>query len=400
MNPESASPTSLLGLISSIPADQTAVILPEQNIRITYGESAGSRSRRSPKRLAAAGIGRGDRVGIALAERPADDRVVSRRVDGRHGGAAQSRVQGRRVLASTSRTRTPACCCCRPTAPTRRGAPPAIACRSSRSTWTQRGTVRLAGRDRPARRSTPPAVDDVALILHTSGSTGRPKRVPLSHANLSISAGNVARSYALTADDVSLCVMPLFHVHGLVASTLATLATGGTVVVPAQVQPAVVLARRPRSRRDLVFGRADAAPAAARARRSRLGQAGRRREAALHPIVQRVAAAAGDARSGGRVRRAGARGVRHDGGRASDGLQSAAARRAQARIGRTRHGRPHQHHGRGGPASADRRARRGRHPGPERHSRLREQSRGQRDVVRRRLVPDRRSGLPGRATAI
>src|SRR6185295_10686716 len=83
----------------------------------------------------------------------------------------------------------------------------------------------------------PPTVDDVALVLHTSGSTGRPKRVPLKHANLSISAQNVARSYALTADDVSMCVMPLFHVHGLVASTLATLSTGGTVVVPAKFSP-------------------------------------------------------------------------------------------------------------------------------------------------------------------
>jgi acyl-CoA synthetase (AMP-forming)/AMP-acid ligase II len=61
--------------------------------------------------------------------------------------------------------------------------------------------------------------------------------VPLTHANLSISAGNVARSYALGGDDVALCVMPLFHVHGLVASTLATLATGGTVVVPAKFSP-------------------------------------------------------------------------------------------------------------------------------------------------------------------
>src|SRR5437660_4281969 len=98
------------------------------------------------------------------------------------------------------------------------------------------GTVRVAGvqgrGDAPA-----PRVDDVALILHTSGSTGRPKRVPLAHANLSISARNVARSYQLRPDDVSLCVMPLFHVHGLVASTLATLATGGTVVVPATFNP-------------------------------------------------------------------------------------------------------------------------------------------------------------------
>src|SRR4029078_3512969 len=41
----------------------------------------------------------------------------------------------------------------------------------------------------------------------------------------------------LTAADVSLCVMPLFHVHGLVASTLATFASGGTVGVPAKFSP-------------------------------------------------------------------------------------------------------------------------------------------------------------------
>jgi acyl-CoA synthetase (AMP-forming)/AMP-acid ligase II len=83
----------------------------------------------------------------------------------------------------------------------------------------------------------PPASGDPALILHTSGSTGRPKRVPLGHSNLRISAGNVARTYALGPTDVSLCVMPLFHVHGLVASTLATLSTGGTVVVPSKFTP-------------------------------------------------------------------------------------------------------------------------------------------------------------------
>lgn len=74
--------------------------------------------------------------------------------------------------------------------------------------------------------------DDIALFLHTSGTTSRPKGVPLSHANLLASAGNVARTYALTAQDVSLCVMPLFHVHGLVASTFATLHTGGAIVIP------------------------------------------------------------------------------------------------------------------------------------------------------------------------
>src|SRR5206468_5487943 len=58
-----------------------------------------------------------------------------------------------------------------------------------------------------------------------------------SHANLATSAGNVAETYQLTPDDVSLCVMPLFHVHGLVASTLATFFSGGTVVVPSKFNP-------------------------------------------------------------------------------------------------------------------------------------------------------------------
>jgi acyl-CoA synthetase (AMP-forming)/AMP-acid ligase II len=61
--------------------------------------------------------------------------------------------------------------------------------------------------------------------------------VPLKHINLAVSVGNIVDTYQLKPDDVSLCVMPLFHVHGLVASTLATLATGGTVVVPPKFNP-------------------------------------------------------------------------------------------------------------------------------------------------------------------
>lgn len=88
---------------------------------------------------------------------------------------------------------------------------------------------RRNGVERPAER---PAPDDVALVLHTSGTTSRPKRVPLAHRNLTISAQNIVDTYQISSEDVSLCVMPLFHVHGVVASTLSTLHSGGTVVVP------------------------------------------------------------------------------------------------------------------------------------------------------------------------
>jgi acyl-CoA synthetase (AMP-forming)/AMP-acid ligase II len=79
--------------------------------------------------------------------------------------------------------------------------------------------------------------DDIALVLHTSGTTSRPKRVPLRHRNLTASVSNIVASYRLGPEDVSLCVMPLFHVHGLVASALSTLASGGTVVVPRRFTP-------------------------------------------------------------------------------------------------------------------------------------------------------------------
>jgi acyl-CoA synthetase (AMP-forming)/AMP-acid ligase II len=82
-----------------------------------------------------------------------------------------------------------------------------------------------------------PGDDDVALVLHTSGTTNRPKLVPLRHRNLAASAGNIAGTYGLTPGDVALCVMPLFHIHGLMASTMATFRSGGLVVVPPKFDP-------------------------------------------------------------------------------------------------------------------------------------------------------------------
>ncbi|HEX6548139.1 MAG TPA: acyl--CoA ligase [Candidatus Dormibacteraeota bacterium] len=82
-----------------------------------------------------------------------------------------------------------------------------------------------------------PDSDEVALVLHTSGTTSRPKRVPLRHRNLLASVANIQATYRLGPEDVSLCIMPLFHVHGLMASTLATLYSGGTVVAPARFNP-------------------------------------------------------------------------------------------------------------------------------------------------------------------
>jgi len=79
--------------------------------------------------------------------------------------------------------------------------------------------------------------DDVALILHTSGTTSRPKIVPLTHRNLLTSAQNIRETLQLTPDDGCLTVMPLFHIHGLVACLLSSLSAGSRVICPPKFEP-------------------------------------------------------------------------------------------------------------------------------------------------------------------
>lgn len=99
------------------------------------------------------------------------------------------------------------------------------------------GAATYAAADRAAESDLPPAAeDDIALVLHTSGTTSRPKQVPLSHANLAASMANIAASLQLTPEDRALNVMPLFHIHGLLAGLLAPLASGASVVCPPSLQ--------------------------------------------------------------------------------------------------------------------------------------------------------------------
>ncbi|KAI1200376.1 AMP-binding enzyme [Nemania serpens] len=94
--------------------------------------------------------------------------------------------------------------------------------------------VKDLGQLRGAERSPvlDPQPDDVALVLHTSGTTSRPKVVPLTHHNLTRTMKNIQNTYQLTAEDRTMLVMPLFHVHGLVCALLAPLHCGGSMIVP------------------------------------------------------------------------------------------------------------------------------------------------------------------------
>lgn len=217
---------------------------------------------------------------------------------------------------------------------------------------------------------------ETALILHTSGTTSRPKIVPLSHSNVGASASNIATSLALSEDDRALNILPLFHIHGLIAGVLAPLSRGGSIfctpgfnalkffsmmeeatptwytAVPTMHQAIVSRARRSQPRDDRALS------------------------AAVHSLIVIGAAASGHHRARNRIRRARDRGVRNDRSRSPNGLEpyrrraQTGNRRPRRRAGGRDHGSGRQY-SRRGPGGRDR------YPWRQRHGGIREQSEGQ-----------------------
>jgi acyl-CoA synthetase (AMP-forming)/AMP-acid ligase II len=210
----------------------TAIVVPEPGLRITY-DSLRQQVLEMANSLASAGIRRGDVVAIALPNGlPAIVSFLAASIAGTAAplNPAYPYEEFHFFLGDTNAR----VLLCPPT-----GAELARTAAADRNLpvstveMTDQGNVHLAGAPTGVK-ATEPTADDIALILHTSGSTGRPKRVPLRHFNLAVSSANIANTYALSVDDVSLCIMPLFHVHGLIASAMSTLLSGGTVVIPAK----------------------------------------------------------------------------------------------------------------------------------------------------------------------
>lgn len=228
-------PETLLQLISAAPADRIAMILPESGARVPYGQLVNHVTRLADT-LAGAGVGRGDRVAIAIPNGMAT--IVSFLAASVAGTAAPLNPNYRLDEFNFYMEDTNAKVLLAPA----NGAEDARKAAASRGIpvidvdASETGDL-IIGNAPAVGKASAPSGDDIALVLHTSGSTGRPKRVPLMHKNLTVSARNIVNTYNLSDSDVALCVMPLFHVHGLVASTMSTLYSGGTVVVPAKFSP-------------------------------------------------------------------------------------------------------------------------------------------------------------------
>jgi acyl-CoA synthetase (AMP-forming)/AMP-acid ligase II len=226
---------TIVELLHAAPPENTAVILPEAGIRLTYGNLRDQVMTMADS-LASVGIGHGHRVASVFPNGlPAIISFLAASVAGTASplNPAYRRDEFKYYLEDVE-ARILLC-------------PPdgVEDAREAAREWLpvysvkmdDKGFVRLIGAPDVVGKARTPNPDDIALILHTSGSTGRPKRVPIRHANIGASAENISATYALSSSDVTLCVMPLFHVHGLVASVLSTFRSGGTVVVPAKFSP-------------------------------------------------------------------------------------------------------------------------------------------------------------------
>ncbi|MGD0964320.1 MAG: acyl--CoA ligase [Candidatus Acidiferrales bacterium] len=227
--------TNLFELLNVAPPENTAVILPESGIRVSY-KGLREQVMTMADSLAAAGIGRRDRVATCMPNGlPA---IVTFLAATLAGTAAPLNPGYRRDEFSFYLEDTAAkvlLCPSHGAEDARQAAEGRVPVYSVE--MDEKGLVRLSGVASRGSIAQTPRADDVALVLHTSGSTGRPKRVPIRHGNVGASAENIANTYALSPSDVTMCVMPLFHVHGLVASVLSTFLSGGTVVVPAKFSP-------------------------------------------------------------------------------------------------------------------------------------------------------------------
>jgi acyl-CoA synthetase (AMP-forming)/AMP-acid ligase II len=225
---------NLLDLIQKAPGSATAVILPETGTKVSY-DSLRSQVASVADAFAGAGIKPGDRVAMSLPN--GLDTIVCFLAASIAGTAAPLNPGYRHDEFAFYMEDTNAKLLVLPSqggddarrAAEERKVPVVVA-------EVDNGTVKITPSSK-GKTAAPPNPDGIALVLHTSGSTGRPKRVPLRHRNLAVSAQNIIRHYNLSPDDVALVAMPLFHVHGLVASTLSTLASGGTVVVPPKFNP-------------------------------------------------------------------------------------------------------------------------------------------------------------------
>jgi acyl-CoA synthetase (AMP-forming)/AMP-acid ligase II len=223
---------SIVALLEAGPAEAPAIGAPEGVKSLPYRDLL-ALARRTVETLNSAGIGRGDRVGIVLHNGP---EMASSFLCVAAGAATAPLNPGYRAdelefylrdlkakaLVLEAGVDSPA------RVAAKKMSIPVLELTADRARGAGWFTLSGGAKGTPARGGMGEK-DDLALLLHTSGTTSRPKLVPLLQRNLLASAEHSSRTLALTRDDVCLNIMALFHIHGLIAATLSSLAAGASV---------------------------------------------------------------------------------------------------------------------------------------------------------------------------
>ena len=224
-------PTDIHALLARGGRDDIAIAAPERE-PLTYG---GLRDQvgRTGDALGQAGIGRGDRVAIVLPNGP--EMAAAFLATAAHATAAPLNpayrvdefafyLEDLRAKALILQTGTESAAI----EAAKRVGVPIIGLTPDAHAGA--GTFTLDSPSGVADARDDGETDDAAMVLHTSGTTSRPKIVPLTGANLCASARNIADWIALEPGDRCLNIMPLFHIHGLMAGVMASLHAGATVI--------------------------------------------------------------------------------------------------------------------------------------------------------------------------
>ncbi len=82
---------------------------------------------------------------------------------------------------------------------------------------------------------------DTAVIIYTSGTTGKPKGAELTHFTLYMNSDIPGRLFDMQDDDVSITVLPLFHVFGLSSVMNVAVRFGGTMSLIPRFDASTVL---------------------------------------------------------------------------------------------------------------------------------------------------------------
>ena len=114
--------------------------------------------------------------------------------------------------------------------------------------------IRTAPLSEPGGEVRPGNSDDTAVLIYTSGTTGKPKGAELTHFQLYMNCTVSGQLFGARPDDVTLAVLPFFHVFGLSSVLNVSVRYGGALSIVPRFDPATVVDALERDKCSVLAG--------------------------------------------------------------------------------------------------------------------------------------------------